>query len=103
MVKALRVIVGLAFVALLLHGATLAVRDCATGSYLSDNCLWLWVRERLGLPQSKILRAAALEVVGLALLAALYLTIRYVFPRARRSDAPQTSRAKNRGSNPGSA
>jgi hypothetical protein len=65
----------------LLEGANWAVRDCSTGPDASENCLWLGVRQRFGLPPSKLLRAGVLEVVGFAILAGLYLTFRYLWPR----------------------
>lgn len=86
MLKALRISAGVVLIVLLLYAATLAVRDCPTGPYSADNCLWQWLRGLLGLAQSRIGRAAALELVGLALLAALGLTIRYVFPKAVKGD-----------------
>jgi hypothetical protein len=80
MVKALRVIAGIGLAGLILRMASLATRDCAVGLFVDDNCWWLWVRDRCGLPASKFLRAGFLELVGLAFLAALFLTFRYVFP-----------------------
>jgi hypothetical protein len=80
-VKPLRIFAGLVLIGLLLHAAALAVKDCTVGILTYDNCMWIWVREKLGLPPSKLGRAALLELVGLALLAGLYLTIRYIFPR----------------------
>ena len=88
MVKGLRIVIGLLLTGLLLYGATWATRDCVAGLYSFDNCLWLSVRAHLGLPPSKILRAAALELVGLTLLAGLYLTVRYVLPIRGRNRAP---------------
>lgn len=81
MLKALRILAGLFIVALLLYAATWAVRDCPTGLYTYDNCLWLSLSKRLDLPPNKLLSAAALELVGLTLLTGLYLTARYIFPR----------------------
>lgn len=87
MLRALRILAGLLLSALLLYSATWAVRDCTAGPYSYDNCLWLWLRGQLGLPQNRLLRAAALELVGLALLAGLYLTVRHVFPTLSRQKA----------------
>jgi hypothetical protein len=78
--NALRIVAGVFLVALFLHAATLATRDCTVGLYVFDNCLWVWLYEHLGLPANRFLRACALELVGLSLLAGIYLTIRYVFP-----------------------
>jgi len=83
MLKIARILIGLLLLGVLLYAATLAVRDCAIGPYGFDNCLWLWVRGRLGLRPSRLGRAAALEIVGVGLLAGLYLTTRHVFPRRR--------------------
>lgn len=69
---------------MLLEAANWAVRDCSTGPDASENCLWLGIRRRFGLPASKLLRAGVLEAAGLAILAVLYLTYRYVWPRQRR-------------------
>ena len=80
MLKATRIFAGFLLTALLLFAATQAVRDCTVGLYVYDNCLWLRLQEQLGLPQGKLWRAVVLELVGLALLAGLYLTVRYVFP-----------------------
>jgi hypothetical protein len=80
LVKLLRIIAGLLLVGFLLRAATLATRDCTVGIYAYDICLWVWLREHLGLPASKVLRAGALELAGLAIAAGLYLTLRYVFP-----------------------
>jgi len=83
MLKALRILAGVVVVGLILYIASRAVRDCPAGSYVYDNCLWLWLRERLHLPQSKLLRGVVLEVVGLALLAGLYMTVRLILWPAR--------------------
>ncbi len=96
MLKALRILAGSCLIALLLEAANWAVRDCTSGVLALDNCLWLWLREKLGLPPSKLLRAGALEGVGLVLLAGLYLTFRYVLPPLRRrlpspEDQPSSS------------
>jgi len=88
MAKLFRVIAGLVLSGLLLYAASWATRDCPAGIYSSDNCLWLSVGAHLGLPPSRILRAATLELVGLTLLAGLYLTVRYVFPFWGRHRAP---------------
>ncbi len=79
MLKALRIVGGSTLTGLLFYAASLAVRECSTGFLATDNCLWLWLRHHLGLPPSRLGRSVALEIVGLALLAALYFTIRYVF------------------------
>lgn len=92
MLKATRIIFGSALAASILQAATLATRDCTVGLYSYDNCLWVWTRELLGLPSSKLLRACFLELVGLALAAALLLTIRFVFPPWRRGAHFETPR-----------
>lgn len=78
--RGLRIITGIVLAGLILHVASLAVRDCTVGLFVYDNCWWLWVREQFGLPANKVLRAGFLELVGLALLAGLFLTFRFVFP-----------------------
>jgi hypothetical protein len=88
MLKLFRILVGAGLVCLILYAASQAVRDCPAGPYVYDNCLWLWLREALRLPESKLLRAATLEFVGLILLAGLYVTVRFVFPTVRVRQAP---------------
>jgi hypothetical protein len=89
MLKVFRILVGAGLVSLILYAASRAVRDCPAGPYVYDNCLWLWLRDALGLPQSKPLRVVALEFVGLGLLAGLYLTARFVFPIGRAKPVPE--------------
>ncbi len=66
-----------------------AVRDCTVGLFVSDNCLWVWVREQTGLPESRFLHSLTLLVAGLLLLGVLYLTARYVFPHSKRHAAEE--------------
>jgi hypothetical protein len=83
-------VVGILFIGILLAGAQLATRDCTAGLQRFDNCLWLDASEYLGVsPQNKGLRAVFLGVVGLALLAGIYLAYRFTLspaikPRATR-------------------
>ena len=83
--KALRALTGLTVVGLLLFAASVAVRDCSVGPSVYVNCFWLWLRGELGLPQSKLLRAGALWIVGLALLVGVIVVLRAVFPRGFRA------------------
>ncbi len=85
--KALRIILGIVIVAVVLHAADLATRDCRVAPYVYDDCMWVWLRTHLGLPASKFLRMAALECVGLVLVLVLYVTFRYVFPRRKQAPA----------------
>ena len=78
--KIFRYISGVLLIILLFYAATQAVQDCTIGLFAYENCLWLWVRDLLGLPQNKLLRAATLELFGLALLVGFYATFRYVLP-----------------------
>jgi hypothetical protein len=92
MLRTLRIVVGVILIGLLLAGAQLATRDCTAGLFRYDSCLWVAASESLGLPsQSKGLRAVFLEVVGLTLLAGLYLTYRFVLSPALK---PRTGRAQ---------
>jgi len=84
MLRTFRIVLSLLITGALLWAATRAVDDCATGPYSSENCLWLYLRQRFHLPPSRLLRSGALEAAGLALLAGLYLNFRYVYPRASR-------------------
>ena len=79
-INTLRIAGGVFIIALLLHAASRTTRDCTVGLYVFDICSWVWVREQLGLPASKFLRAVFLELVGMTLTAGIYLTIRFVFP-----------------------
>ncbi len=84
----LRIIAGVVLVGLLLTAAWQATKDCTVSSYVYDDCLWVWFRELLGLPASRFLRAVFLEVVGLTIVAGLYLTVRWVFPGWGRRASP---------------
>jgi hypothetical protein len=79
--KLFRILIGLVVVAAILAVASWAVRDCQVALYVYENCIWLDVRDALGLPQSKLLRAILLQGIGLSLLAGIYFTWKYVFPR----------------------
>lgn len=79
-----RGVLGCCLIAGIFYAAELAVRDCPAGLYVYNNCLWLWVREQTGLPESHFLHALVLWIVGLLLLAGIYLTVRFVFPHARK-------------------
>ena len=81
MQKILRITLVALVVALVLHAADLATRDCRIAPYVYDDCMWLTLRTLLGLPASRFLRMAVLECVGLALALILYLIFRWVFPR----------------------
>ncbi len=85
--KTLRLFAGVVLIGLLFTAAWMATRGCTVALYVYDNCWWVWTREQLGLPANKFLRAAFLELVGLAILAGLYLTVQYVLlGRGRRAD-----------------
>ena len=80
MLRIARIIAGIIVVGLVLHAADLATRDCRLGPYVYDDCMWLWVRHHFGLPESRLLRMATLEIVGIALAIVLYFTFKYIFP-----------------------
>jgi len=80
LVYALRIAAGASLIALCLFAATRTTRDCTVGLYVYDLCAWIWVREHLGLPASKLLRAIFLELIGLTLSLGIFLTIRLVLP-----------------------
>ena len=84
MQKAFRIILGIVVVGLVLHAADLATRDCRVAPYVYDDCMWMALRARLGLPANRFLRMAVLECVGIALALVLYFTFRYVFPWKRK-------------------
>lgn len=85
-----RAILGCLLLAAILYAAQLAVRDCPNGLFVYDNCLWLWVREQAGLPNSRLLHWLTLFAVGLVLLGGIYLTIRYVFPHSKATSAAES-------------
>jgi hypothetical protein len=89
--KVVRIILGTIVVGAALYAADLATRDCKVGPYVYDNCMWMRVRTYLGLPASRLLRMATLEIVGIVLAFILYLTVRHVFPFRRTPRAPQDS------------
>jgi len=80
MFKAARILIGTLLIGLLLGVASWTVRDCPVAPYVYENCIWLSVRDQYHLRQSKVMRAAVLEALGLVLLAGLYFDTRYVFP-----------------------
>ena len=93
--NALRIIVGVLIIALLLHVASRMTRDCTVGLYVFDICSWVWVREQLGLPANKFLRAVFLEITGITLSAGIYLTIRLVFPFWKTRRPPDRGRPQS--------
>ena len=93
LLDALRIAAGIFMVGLFLYAASWTTRDCTVGLYVFDLCSWVWVREYLGLPPNKFLRAIFLELVGLTLAAGIFLTIRFVFPFWR-AGAPPTTEGK---------
>jgi hypothetical protein len=80
LVYAARIVAGFFIIALCLMAASRTTRDCTVGLYVYDICAWVWVREQLGLPASKFLRAAFLELIGVTLTVGIFLTIRFVLP-----------------------
>jgi len=88
--RAFRVLLGVVIIGYLLHLARLATRDCTAGLYIFDNCLWVRIHEELGLPANKLLRAVALEVVGLALAGGIYAGLRLMIPALRRATPGHT-------------
>ena len=92
---ALRIVAGIFIIALLLFAASRTTRDCTVGLYVFDICSWVWLREQLGLPASKLLRAVFLELIGLTLAAGIFLTIRFVFPFWRSRANPNGERGKS--------
>jgi hypothetical protein len=81
MIRFLRMVAALGLTAVLLGAANGSVRDCSTASHTIDNCLWLRLHGSFGLPASRLLRAGALEMAGLAILAGLWFVFRYLWPQ----------------------
>jgi len=82
-VKMARILAGITLAAAALYAADLATRDCKVGPYLYDNCMWMALQARLGLPASRLLRVATLEFVGIVLALLVYAGFRCVFPSRR--------------------
>ena len=93
---ALRIVAGICIIAVLLYAASRTTRDCTVGLYVFDICSWVWVREQLGLPASKLARAVFLEIIGLTLTAGIFLAVRYVLPFWRTSTDPKVEGEKPR-------
>jgi len=96
LIYTLRIIVGIFIIALFLFAAKRTTRDCTVGVYVYDICAWVWVREQLGLPASKFLRAVFLELVGLTLAAGIFVTIRFVLPFWATDKGSNTEEEKSR-------
>jgi hypothetical protein len=86
--KIVRIVAGIALVGTVLRLADLSTRDCRIAPFVYSNCLWIGLRARWGLPDSRFLRMATLEGVGILLAAALYVALRYVLPWRRATAAP---------------
>jgi len=97
LLDALRIAAGIFIIALLLYTASRTTRDCTVGLYVFDICSWVWLRELLGLPASKFLRAVFLELVGLTLTVGIFLTIRFVFPFWRTGTPSSKERERHAG------
>jgi hypothetical protein len=95
---ALRIVAGIFIIALLLLAASRTTRDCTVGLYVYDICAWVWLREQLGLPASKLLRAVFLELIGLTLTVGIFLTIRFVLPFWRTGTSSQREGEESRSS-----
>jgi len=95
LVYAARIVAGFFIIALCLMAASRTTRDCTVGLYIYDICAWVWVREQLGLPASKFLRAAFLALIGITLTLGIFLAIRFVLPFWGTTKNPKTQ-AKNR-------
>ncbi len=91
MQRALRMVLVVVVAGLVLHAADLATRDCRIAPYVYNDCTWMALRARLGLPANRFLRMAALECVGILLASTLYLTFRYVWPHRKRTAIPADS------------
>ena len=77
---------GLALVFTAAYGVGVAVRDdCRVDLGIYENCSWMYVRETLGLPQSKVLRWGTLQCMGLGLLSVLWVGVRLLL--SKRSSA----------------
>ncbi len=100
--RALRVLLGAALIGLIMYLATWAVRDCPFAPYVYENCLWLRARDLLHFPQSKLLRGAFLEMIGFALLAGTYLTIRHLILPSEVAKASAEQRPSHDGDKPDS-
>jgi hypothetical protein len=91
--KWIRIASALVLCAAIFYAVALATRDCSVTPYFAVNCLGQWVEHHLGLPSSRLIRAFILEIVGIFLVAGLYLTIRYVFPHRHPEPSPEAPAA----------
>ncbi len=80
-----RRLAGVALFAAVAYGIDRAVRDCRVDLGIYENCSWMYVRETLGLPQSKVLRWGTLQCMGLGLLSVLWVGVRLLL--SKRSSA----------------
>lgn len=94
-INTLRIAGGVIIIALLLYAASRMTRDCTVGLYVFDICSWVWVRELLGLPANKFLRAVFLEIAGITLTAGIYVTLRLVFPFWKTRKPTETDRPQS--------
>ena len=57
-----------------------ATRDCREAVGVWNNCLWIYLRQSLGLGESRLLKAVALEGVGISLVTMIWIALRYLLP-----------------------
>ena len=95
-----RIVAGATVIALCLFAASRTTRDCTVGLYVYDICAWVWVREQLGLPASKFLRAVFLELIGLTLTLGIFLAIRCVLPFWGGAKRTKVAESDSRGGSP---
>ena len=55
-----------------------ATRDCreAVGGW--NNCFWIYLRQSLGLGESRLLKVFVLEALGIGLVAMIWIAVRYL-------------------------
>ena len=56
-----------------------ATRDCREAVGVWNNCFWIYVRQSLGLGESRLLKVFVLEGLGISLVAMIWISVRYLF------------------------
>lgn len=59
---------------------TFATRDCREAVGVWNNCFWIYLRQSLGLGESRLLKVLVLEGVGISLVAMIWIAFRYLLP-----------------------
>ncbi len=55
-----------------------ATRDCREAVGVWNNCFWIYLRQSLGLGESRLLKVFVLEALGIGLVAMIWIAVRYL-------------------------